>query len=383
VIRENLASACEDARRFTEAATHWEALVRLRHEHLGPHAAATAQARGHLAEAYRRIGQLDSAVAQYERALQDDAQVTGEHAETLRIGLALAHKAAGRYEAAAQQLRIVQAQREWERVDPSRLAEDEQLLWARIAGRQVRYEERQQFAEKLARASRECREAFLMSCAAENPNRRLRLSALGDRVAVSVDRADFDDLVTMVTSAPTWDKDRVHGVRVLLRAIGEGTVQAPEDILSRWTWRLARATRKLQDRRASADLPEAKRLLGALTNSRGHRHEENAARLVNVALEQPIHVAVGLLASAEAYTPTAQRLIEGVRERVGSLSEVANALADNLPAPKPPSGKSRRRRRKKRKKAEDARRQSHAQQAKPEKQEGRRPTAEPAEQATS
>jgi len=28
--------------------------------------------------------------------------------------------------------------------------------------------------EKLARASRECRETFLMSCAAENPNRRLR-----------------------------------------------------------------------------------------------------------------------------------------------------------------------------------------------------------------
>ena len=157
-----------------------------------------------------------------------------------------------------------------------------------------------------------------MSCAAENPNRRLRLSALGDRVAVTVDRADFDDLVTMVTSAPTWEKDRVQGVRVLLRAIGEGKVDAPEDILSRWTWRLARATRKLQDRRASADLPEAKRLLGALTNSRGHRHEENAARLVNVALEQPVHVAVGLLASAEAYTPTAQRLIDGVRERIGT-----------------------------------------------------------------
>jgi len=244
--------------------------------------------------------------------------------------------------------------REWERVDPGRLAEDEQLLWARIAGRQVRFEERQAFAEKLARASRECREAFLMSCAAENPNRRLRLSALGDRVGVTVDRADFDDLVTMVTSAPTWDKDRVQGVRILLRAIGESKVEAPPDILARWTWRLARATRKIQDRRASADLPEAKRLLGALTNSRGHRHEENAARLVNVALEQPIHVAVALLASAEAYTPTAQRLIEGVRERIGSVHEVANALADNLPAPKQPSGKSRRRRRKKRRKAEEA-----------------------------
>jgi hypothetical protein len=60
-----------------------------------------------------------------------------------------------------------------------------------------------------------------------------------------------------------------------------------------------------------------------------------------------MHVAVALLASAEAYTPTAQRLIDGMRERLGSSTEVANALADNLPAPKQHSGKSRRRRRKK------------------------------------
>ncbi len=242
--------------------------------------------------------------------------------------------------------RVFVITREWERVDPGRLADDEQLLWARLAGRQIRFDERQQFAEKLAKASRECREAFLMSCAAENPNRRLRVSALGDRVAITVDRASFDDLVSMVTSAPTWEKDRVQGVRILLRALGEGKVDAPPDIIARWTWRLARATRKLQDRRASAELADAKRLLGALTNSRGHRHEENAARVVNVALEQPVHVAVALLASTEAYTPTAQQLVDRARERLGSINEIANALADNLPAPKQ-HGKSRRRRRKK------------------------------------
>jgi ribonuclease E len=275
--------------------------------------------------------------------------------------------------------RVTVITREWERVDPSRLAEDEQLLWARIAGRQVRFEERQHFAEKLAKASRECREAFLMSCAAENPNRRLRLSALGDRVAVTVDRASFDDLVTMVTSAPTWDKDRVQGVRILLRAIGEDKVDAPEEILSRWTWRLARATRKLQDRRAGSELPEAKRLLGALTNSRGHRHEENAARLVNVALEQPIHVAVALLASAEAYTPTAQQLIDRMRERLGTIQEVANALADNLPAPKQHSGKSRRRRRKRKQKAEQQKTEQRKQKGEAEKNDGKKekPKTEP------
>ena len=49
--------------------------------------------------------------------------------------------------------RMVVITREWERIDPGKLADDEQLLWARIAGRQVRFDERQQFAEKLAKAS--------------------------------------------------------------------------------------------------------------------------------------------------------------------------------------------------------------------------------------
>ena len=183
--------------------------------------------------------------------------------------------------------------REWQRVDPRCLDEDEQRFWATIAGRQVRFEERRHFAEKLARARDEGR-----ARAVPHELRRREPEPApaphGARATASrcsVDRADFDDLVTMVTSAPTWEKDRVPGVRILLRAIGEGKVDAPEQILARWTWRLARATRKVQDRRASAEFPEAKRLLGALANSRGHRHEENAARLVNVALEQPMHVA--------------------------------------------------------------------------------------------
>jgi ribonuclease E len=270
--------------------------------------------------------------------------------------------------------RVAVIQREWERIDPSRLADDEQLLWARIAGRQVRFDERQQFAEKLVKASKECRESFLSSCAAENPNRRLRLAALGDRVSTPVDRASFDDLISMVTSAPPWEKDRVNGIRILLRAVGEGKAQAPEDILSRWTWRLARATRKLQDRRASADLPDAKRLLGALTNSRGHRHEENAARLVNVALEQPLHVGAALLASAEAYTPTAQRLVDGARERLGSIEDVANALADNLPQAKAPSGKSRRRRRRKKRQADAAK--AAAKNGRPDEPRAEKPAAD-------
>jgi superfamily II DNA or RNA helicase len=242
--------------------------------------------------------------------------------------------------------------REWQRVDPKYLDEDEQRYWATIAGRQIRFDERAAFVEKLTArgASKACLEQFLATCAAENPNRRLRMIALSDRVSMVVERADFDDLVTLVTQAPPWEKDRMSGIRVLLRAIAENKADAPDQILARWTWRLARASRKVQDRRASSEFPEAKRLLGALANSRGHRHEENAAKLVNAALELPLPVGAALLASAEGYTPRATQLIEAARERLGTLQEVAEALAENLPPPKLTSGRSRRRKRRKRKK---------------------------------
>ena len=253
--------------------------------------------------------------------------------------------------------------REWQRVDPKYLDEDEQRYWATIAGRQIRFDERAAFVEKLTArgASKSCLEQFLATCAAENPNRRLRMIALSDRVSMVVERADFDDLVTLVTQAPTWEKDRMSGIRVLLRAMAENKADAPEQILARWTWRLARASRKVQDRRASSEFPEAKRLLGALANSRGHRHEENAARLVNAALELPLPVGAALLASAEGYTPRATQLIEAARERLGTLQEVAEALAENLPPPKLTSGRSRRRKRRKRKKSGVADAQAQAQ----------------------
>ncbi|HZT85396.1 MAG TPA: DEAD/DEAH box helicase family protein [Gaiellaceae bacterium] len=247
--------------------------------------------------------------------------------------------------------RINVIQREWQRIDPKYLDEDEQRYWATIAGRQIRFDERASFVQKLTdrSASKAALEQFLTTAAAENPNRRLRMMALQDRVSMRVERADFDDLVTLVTQAPTWEKERLPGIRTLLRAIGEEKPDAPEQILARWTWRLARATRKVQDRRASAEYPEAKRLLGALANSRGHRHEENAAKLVKAALELPLPVGAALLASAEGYTPRSSKLIDEARERLGSIQEVARALAENLPAPKQGGGRSRRRRRRKRK----------------------------------
>jgi len=244
--------------------------------------------------------------------------------------------------------RLAVIQREWQRIDPKYLDGDEQGYWATIAGRQIRFDQRAEFAKKFAegRASRGALETFLAVCAAENANRRLRMTALADRVSMTVERADFDDLVTLVTQAPPWEKDRTTGVRILLRAIGERKANAPDQILARWTWKLAKATRKLQDRRASAEFPEAKRLLGAVANSRGNRHEENIGRLVQVAKALPLDVGAALLASAEGYTPRANSMLDQAREELGLIHEIGNALAENLPAPKTTTRKSRRRKKK-------------------------------------
>src|SRR5207253_7600675 len=131
-------------------------------------------------------------------------------------------------------------------------------------GRQMRFDERATFVQKFmgSDSSKAALETFLATCAAQNPNRRLRLIALADRVSMRVERADFDDLVTLITQAPPWDKDRAAGVRLLLRAIAEGKPDAPDQILARWTWRLARAVRKSLDRKAAQEYTGAERLLG-------------------------------------------------------------------------------------------------------------------------
>ena len=271
--------------------------------------------------------------------------------------------------------RLAVIQREWQRIDPKFLDEDEQRFWATIAGRQIRFDQRAEFAKKFTEghASKPALETFLAICAAENPNRRLRMTALQDRVATPVERADFDDLVTLVSQAPPWEKDRAAGARILLRAIGEGKANAPDQILQRWTWKLARATRKVQDRRASAEFPEAKRLLGAVANSRGHRHEDNVAKLIQVAKALPLEVGAALLASSEGYTPRASNALDRAREEIDETQAVANALADNLPAPKAPSRKSRRRKRKRRGGGEAA-----AQQAPPGESSAEQNGAQPA-----
>jgi hypothetical protein len=59
-----------------------------------------------------------------------------------------------------------------------------------------------------------------------------------------------------------------------------------------------------------------------------------------------MQVGAALLASAEGYTPRANGVLDRAREELGPIAEIANALADNLPAPKAPARRSRRRRKK-------------------------------------
>ena len=128
--------------------------------------------------------------------------------------------------------RLAVIQREWQRIDPKFLDEDEQRFWATIAGRQMRFDERQAFVQKFTErgASKGALETFLATCAAQNPNRRLRLIALADRVSMRVDRADFDDLVTLDHARP---------------AVGEGSRRRRPDPPAR--------DRRGQARRARAD----------------------------------------------------------------------------------------------------------------------------------
>ena len=63
-------------------------------------------------------------------------------------------------------------------------------------------------------------------------------------------------------------------------------------------------------------------------------------------MEQPLPVGVALLASAEGYTPRANQLLDAAREKLGTTTEIAGALAENLPQPKLQPSRKRRRKRK-------------------------------------
>ena len=204
-------------------------------------------------------------------------------------------------------------QREWQRVDPKFLDDDEQRFWATIAGRQIRFDQRAEFARKFAegRADKGALETFLAVCAAENPNRRLRMTALADRVATPVERADFDDLVTLVTPgaavgegsrgrradpAPRARRRQGGRARPDPRAAGRGGSRAR--CARRSTARRARSSR----RRSACSARSPTR---AATGTR-----RTSASSCKIAAALPLPVGAALLASAEGYTPRANGLLD-------------------------------------------------------------------------
>jgi hypothetical protein len=100
---------------------------------------------------------------------------------------------------------------------------------------------------------------------------------------MTVDRASFDDLVTLVTQAPPW-RGPGPGVRTLLRAIGRADPTPPTR--SSPAGRGGSRGQCAGPRPRRAPVPGRKRLLGVAV-SRGHRHEENAAKLA-AAAELPL-----------------------------------------------------------------------------------------------
>ena len=183
--------------------------------------------------------------------------------------------------------------------------------------------------------------------------------ALADRVSMPVERADFDDLVTLVTQAPTWEKDRAAGrPHPPARDRRRRSRDAPDQILARWTWRLARATRKTQDRRRAQEYPEAKRLLGARRElarapARGERRAARQGRARAAARRSARRCSRRPRATRRARTSCSTRRARSS----GTIQEIAAALAENLPAPKAPARTSRRRRRRKKR---PRRRRAHA-----------------------
>ena len=174
------------------------------------------------------------------------------------------------------------------------------------------------------------------------------MTALADRVATPVERAEFDDLVTLVTQAPPWEKDRAAGVRILLRAVGEGKANAPEQILARWTWgsRARRARRRTAARARSTRRRSGCSAPSPTRAAIGTRR--TSAKLVHVAMALPLARRRGAARVGGGLHAARQRPARRAREELGTIDEIANALAENLPAPKAPARKSRRRRKKKR-----------------------------------
>ena len=165
-----------------------------------------------------------------------------------------------------------------------------------------------------------------------------------------VDRADFDDLVTLVTQAPTWEKERLAGIRILLRAIADGKPDAPGadprplDVEARA--RDAQGAGPACVERVPGGEAAARRARElARPPARGERREARPDRRSSSRSRSARRCS-----HRPRATRRARRSCSTRRASVwATIHEVALALSENLPAPKQPSSSRRRRRRRKKK----------------------------------
>ena len=232
--------------------------------------------------------------------------------------------------------RIAVIANQWRLVDASKLPLDEQRAWAVVAARSVSPADVQLLAERVTGLTPEARELFFFTCAAENKHRRLRLQALGDLASQGPTQTTFAMACRLVEAAPTWQQDRGQGARILLLAMGDGRIEAPDDRIVAWTWQLARAARDHEYRYAGSHVNDGRSLLGALAAASSDAAlTEAAARLATVATTGPLEAGAAILAVASPRRGTmAERLVERARMTLSAdPPRLAAALGSNIPAP--------------------------------------------------
>ena len=222
---------------------------------------------------------------------------------------------------------------DWKSVAADMLPPDEQELWAETAARRVAPPDLPRLTATLAKVSEETRITFFATCAAECKHRALRLAALGDLASRHPDPNTVERVVRLIEAAPTWAADRAQGARVLLLALGEGGFAGSLSQRVSWTWRLAKASREVQFRVATAGSTQARDLLRAMAAARGEDHHLKAKLLVLAASQTDLPHGAAMLAVAVVHDSTAGRLIDNARMAIGEDPEsLALALASNIPA---------------------------------------------------
>ena len=200
----------------------------------------------------------------------------------------------------------------------------------------------------LAKVSEETRITFFATCAAECKHRALRLAALGDLASRHPDPNTVERVVRLIEAAPTWAADRAQGARVLLLALGEGGFAGSLSQRVAWMWRLAKASREVQFRVATAGSTQARDLLRAMAARRGEDHHLKAKLLVLAASQADLPHGAAMLAVAVVHDSTrrppdrqrARRAWARIpsrsrsRWRRTSRAQTERARAEDPPAPR-------------------------------------------------